>query len=216
MAPDMQGGAIEMSRQLIEQLRLPAGILLLLVVGFILFPRGDDEDEVAPSPTVVAGQPGGEVLTPEPEPTPTPAPPTPIPTVEPAETPEPTPEPTPAPPPEPPPPPVAADGFSAEVLVCRSISGSTCNDQVSNLPPNASSFVALVRFSNANAGDTMNAVLTGPSGTIPGGPYTLQGSGDGYYYSTFQAPNLPPGDYVVTATRNGNQVAVTSFRKVGN
>ena len=101
------------------------------------------------------------------------------------------------------------------MLACRSISGSNCNDQLGTLPADAGSFTALVRFSNANAGDTMNAILTGPAGTIPGGAYTLQGSGDGYYYTTFTAGNLPAGDYTVTATRNGTEVAVTTFTKAG-
>ena len=60
---------------------------------------------------------------------------------------------------------------------------------------------------------TMNAVLSGPVGTLPGGQYTLGGGGDGYYYSTFVVGDLPAGDYVVTATRNGVEVAATGFRK---
>lgn len=196
-----------MPRQLLEQLRLPAGTLLLLVVAFIHFPREGEADPI-PSPSIITGEPGGEALPPSDDPTPV-AERTPIPTLTPVGTPSPeaTPEAT--------PPPVSANGFSAEMLVCRSISGSTCNNQVSDLPPDESSFTALVRFSNASAGDAINAILSGPSGTISGGAYTLRGGGDGYYYSTFQAGALPPGDYVVTATRNGAEVAETSFRKVG-
>jgi hypothetical protein len=201
-----------MSRRTFEQLRIPAGLLLLVIVGFVFFPRGDDaEPGTSPQPSVIVGEPGGEVLPPAEEPEPTPAP-TPIPTLTPVPTPTPVP---PTPQPDPTPPPVTADGFSAEVLVCRSISGSTYNQQVTNLPPNASNFTALVRFTGARAGDTINAVVTGPAGTYPGGPYTLQGGGTGYYYSIFQAGNLPPGDYLVTATRNGGEVATTRFRKVG-
>jgi hypothetical protein len=204
-----------MSRETLEQLRLPIGLVLLAVVAFVLFPRsGDGADETSPAPAVTVGEAGGVLVTPVPTPPATPSttpqptpPPTPEPTAEP--TPEPTPQPTPAPPPP------ADDGFTAELLVCRSISGSQCNDEVDNLPPNASSFTALVRFTDANAGDVMNAVLSGPSGTIAGGGYALQGSGDGYYYSTFSAGGLPAGDYVMTATRNGEEVAVTTFRKVG-
>jgi hypothetical protein len=205
-----------MARQTIEQLRVPIGIVVVVLAAFLLFPRGDDGEEAAasPSPEIIAGEPGGEVITPEPEPTDTPEP-TPIPTVEPVETPEPTPEPTPQPTPQPTPAP-PADGFTAEVLACRSISGQTCNQQLGILPAGASTFTALVRFTSANAGDTINAILTGPAGTIPGGPFTLQGGGNGYYYSTFQASNLPAGDYVVTATRNGNPVATTSFTKAGS
>ncbi len=195
-----------MSRRTLEQLRLPAAILLLAIAGFVLFPRGEAADAgptAAPSPSIVVGEPGGEVVE---EPTPAPSR-TPIPTVVPRATPTPTPSPTPAPP---------EDGFTAEILACRSISGPQCNDQLGNLPPNAGSFTALVRFTDANAGDTLNAILDGPSGTIPGAPYALQGSGNGYYYSTFTAGGLPPGDYTLTATRNGVPVATTSFRKVGN
>lgn len=205
-----------MSRRTFEQLRLPLAALLVLAALFILWPRGDDETESAsasPTASVILGGVGGEVLPPSVAPSPTPQP-TPIPTLTPVETPTPTPQPTPAPTATPAPPP--ADGFTAEVLACRSISGSNCNDQLGNLPPNAASFTALVRFTAANAGDQMNAVLNGPSGTINGFPYTLQGSGDGYYYSQFQAGGLPAGDYTLTATRNGEPVATTSFRKVGN
>jgi hypothetical protein len=112
--------------------------------------------------------------------------------------------------------PVVGDGgFSAEVLACRSISGSTCNDQLGSLPPSAGSMTALVRFTAASAGDTMNAILSGPSGRIDGFPYTLGGGGDGYYYTTFTMSGLPAGDYTLTATRNGQPVATTTFRKVG-
>ena len=204
-----------MSRRTFEQLRLPLAALLVLVALFILWPRGDDEIESAaasPSASVILGGVGGEVVPPSAEPSPTPQP-TPIPTLSAAPTPTPTPAPTPTPPPAPPPP---ADGFTAEVLACRSISGSSCNGQLGNLPPNAGSFTALVRFTDANGGDQMNAVLDGPSGTIGGFPYTLQGGGDGYYYSQFQAGGLPAGDYTLTATRNGDPVATTTFRKVGN
>lgn len=201
-----------------DQLRLPIALVLLLVAGFVLLPRDDGDAPAASSasasPSIVVGQPGGEVIpsdTPTAEPTPTSVP-TPEPTATP--TPEPTPAPTPEPTPQPTPQPVAADGFSAEVLACRSISGSTCNGQLGTLPPNAGSFTALVRFTDANAGDTMNAILSGPSGTIQGGAYTLQGSGDGYYYSTFRAA-LPPGTYTLVATRNGQQVAATTFTRAG-
>jgi hypothetical protein len=202
-----------MSRETLERLRLPAGILLIAVVSFLVLSRGaDDDTEPTPSPTVVAGEPGGAVLTPEPTPEPT-AQPTPVPTVEPADTPEPTPEPTPQPTPAPPPP---SDGFTAEVLACRSITGSTCNDQLGTLPASASSFTALVRFQNATAGDTMNAIVNGPSGTINGFPYTLQGGGNGYYYTQFQSGGLPGGTYTITALRNGEPIATTQFRKAGN
>lgn len=185
-----------------ERLRLPAALALMIVAGFVLWPRGGDDPASAgqsPVPSVRVGVPGGEVVV---SPSATPAP-TPMPTEATVAT--PTPAPTPPPPP--------ADEFAAEIVVCRSISGATCNDQISSLSSGVRSFTALVRFSNAIGGDTLNAVLSGPSGTLPGGPYTLGGGGDGYYYSTFVVGNLPAGDYVVTATRNGVEVAATGLRK---
>lgn len=187
-----------------ERVRFPAALVLLLVVGFVLWPRDGPEPTVGtsvPSPTVIVGVPGGEVIATEP-PTPTP-----IPTATPAPTPAPTPTAVPPPPP---------DTFTAEVLVCRSIDGSTCNGQIDRLPPNVGAFTTLIRFTDANAGDTLNAVLAGPAGTLAGSPYALQGSGDGYFWAQFQAGSLPSGEYVVTATRNGEEVATTGFRKVGS
>ena len=70
-----------------------------------------------------------------------------------------------------------------------------------------------MRFTDANAGDAISVNLTGPSGTIAGGPYTLQGGGDGFYYSIFSVGGLPNGEYTLTATRNGTEVATTSFRR---
>jgi hypothetical protein len=194
-----------MSGLTFEQLRFPVAIVLVLAAAVIFWPRGGDGQPAAdierPSPSVVVGEPGGEVLQ-----TSAPAV-TPVPTPTPAATPTPTPAATPA----------TADqpGFSAEVLACQSISGDACNGQLGTLPPGAGSFTALVRFTDASAGDTFNAVLSGPPGTIPGGPYTLQGGGDGYYYSTFTAGNLPAGDYTLTAVRNGEEVATTTFTRGG-
>lgn len=193
-----------MSEPTFEQLRLPAALILIIIVAFIFLPRpGDDEPTaatVAPdgvsSPS--AGEPGGVVLvTPSPTPQVTP---TPAPTRRPA-----TPEPTPTP---------AADGrFAAEVLACRSIQGSSCNGRLGVLPGGAATFTALVRFSAASAGDAINVILVGPGGTIAGSPFTLQGGGDGYYYSIFTVAGLPTGEYTVTAMRNGAEVAQTSFRR---
>ena len=197
-----------MSRQTFEQLRLPAGILLALLALFILWPRDGAQPmaRASPSPSVVIGEVGGVIVTPAPTPSPTVAP-----SVAPVASAAPEPTPNVAPTPV-----VVADGFSAEVLACRSISGSTCNDQLGTLPANAGAFTALVRFTAANAGDTLNATLSGPSGPIAGFPYTLQGNGDGYYYTQFQVGSLPGGEYALTATRNGSQVASTSFRIAGN
>lgn len=195
-----------MSRSTFEALRAPLALVLVLIAAFVLWPRGTDSSPIAaetsPTPSVVIGEPGGEVVsatpTPTPVPTLTPAPTTPAPT--------PSPDPTPAP---------VADGFTAEVLACRSISGSECNDRLDRIPPNAATFTALVRFTDARAGDVINVTLTGPNGSTPGGAYALQGGGNGYYYSTFQARGLPAGDYTLTATRNGQEVATTSLVRRG-
>ncbi|MEO7294987.1 MAG: hypothetical protein ABIZ57_02500, partial [Candidatus Limnocylindria bacterium] len=96
-----------------------------------------------------------------------------------------------------------------------SISGSSCNDELDNVPPNVNSVTALIRFTDADGGDAINAILRGPGGTYDGGTYSLQGGGDGHYYATFGIQNLEAGDYTVTATRNGDEVAATGFQKRG-
>ncbi|MGH2416823.1 MAG: hypothetical protein ACRDFY_00680 [Candidatus Limnocylindria bacterium] len=194
-----------MSPVRLDRLRLPAALVLILIAGFILWPRDAAVPVAAvpPPPPVIVGEPEGEVV---PAASPTPEP-TLIPTATAAGTPSPTPAPTPAPP--------AADGFSAEVLACRSISGSSCNGQVDELPPSVGAFTAVVRFTDATAGDLLNAIVSGPGGTITGTPYALQGSGNGYFWAEFRVGGLPSGDYVLTATRNGVEVAATSFRKLG-
>jgi hypothetical protein len=198
-----------MSRSTLELIRWPVAIGLLLIAAFILIPRGDDDAsaDATPTPSVILGEVGGGLLTPSAAASPSPVT-TPIPTLSPVATPQPTPEATATPAPQ-------ADGFTAEALACSSISGSSCNGQLGTLPAGAATFTALVRFTDANAGDEMNAILDGPSGTLPGFPYNLQGGGDGYYYSQFQAGGLPAGDYTLTATRNGEPVAVTTFTKAG-
>lgn len=143
--------------------------------------------DASASSEVVVGEPTGEVVqSGDPAPSATPAAST--------GTPVPTPSPTPA---------VATAGW--EVLACSSISGDTCNGELSSLD-GVQRFVALVRFDSASAGDAIEAVLDGPSGPISSGAYTLQGSGRGYYYAEFAA-SLPPGDYTLTALRNGTPVA---------
>jgi len=189
-----------MSEPTFEQLRIPAALILIITVVFIFLPRSGEEEPtaVAATPTAhsspTAGEPGGAVTaiaTPTPRPTPTPTP-----------APTPTPSPTPAP-----------DTFQAEVLACRAILGSSCIGRLGVLPARAGTLTALVRFSDANAGDTISVALAGPGGTIDGGPYTLQGGGDGYYYSTFTIGGLPNGDYTLVATRNGTEVAQASFQR---
>lgn len=192
-----------MSPRQLERFRFPAALLLILVAAFVFWPRGSADPaaaEPSPGPSVIVGQPGGEVVVE----TATPAP-----TLIPTATPAPTPAPTAAPPPP-------ADTFTAEVVACRTISGSRCNGQVEQLPPNARSFTALVRFTDAIAGDAMNAILSGPGGTLAGTPYPLQGSGDGYFWAEFVVASLPAGDYVLTATRNGVEVAATGLQVAGS
>ncbi len=197
-----------MSRSTFELLRVPAALVLVVIAALVLWPRGGDADRPASdresaSPTVIVGQPGGAATTPSPDPVAA----SPLPTLTPAATPTPTPDastPTPAPVP---------DTFSAEVFACRSLSGSECKGRIDRIPPDLATFSALVRFTDARAGDVINAILSGPGGTTPGGAYTLQGGGNGYYYSTFQARSLPAGEYTVTATRNGEVVATTQLVK---
>jgi hypothetical protein len=194
-----------MSRSTFELIRGPVALVLIALAALILWPRGGSEPASAfpsPTPSVIVGTPGGEVLPASASPSPA----TPIPTISAAATPTPTPEPTPA---------TAEDGFTADVMVCRSISGSQCNEELDTVPANASSFTTLVLFTDANGGDAISVTLNGPGGTIAGSPYTLQGGGDGYYYSTFQAAGLPGGEYSVTASRNGDTVATAQFRKAG-
>ena len=187
------------------QLRVPIalGVALLLLAGYLFLQRADaDPTATDPAPSIVVGVPGGGVVTPSPSPT---LAPTPSPSSQPtlAPTASPTAAPTPAP----------DEPFVADVMACRSISGAQCNDEISRLRERDETFVALVLFDNARAGDVMNAILDGPSGPIEGGPFALQGSGRGFYYSTFAVSGLPDGQYTLTALRNGEPVARTELRK---
>jgi len=189
-----------MSGLTFEQLRIPLALLLIIIVAFIFLPglgRDDGQplaSDTSPSPSIVVGEPGGAVIA------------TPAPTAAPTAAPTPTPPATPTPQP--------ADTFSASVLACVSLSGSNCVGNFDRMPRRLAAFTALVTFSDARAGDTISVLLTGPV-TLNGGPYTLQGGGNGYYYSTFQARGLPEGDYTLTATRNGTAVATSTFRRGG-
>ncbi len=201
----MQDPDEPMTQPTFEQLRIPAALVLILVAVFVFLPRGDKDPTTTAGngadSTATAGQPGGAVLA-------TPAP-TPMATATdtlalgPTATPDPTPEPTQA----------VADTFQAEVLACRLIAGSNCIGRLGTLSSRAGNLTALVRFSDANAGDAIAVSMSGPGGTIAGGPFTLQGGGDGYYYSTFPAGGLPNGEYTLVATRNGTEVAQTTFRR---
>jgi hypothetical protein len=181
--------------------RIPAALILIITVVFIFLPRSGEEEptrrrsddppalEPRPRPPGLAAVTATEAATPQP-------------TLTLAPTPAPTPTATPV-----------ADSFQAEVLACRLIAGSNCIGRLGVLPARAGAFTALVRFSDARAGDAISVALAGPGGTIDRGPYTLQGGGDGYYYSTFTIGGLPDGEYTLVATRNGTEVAQTSFQR---
>lgn len=187
-----------------ETLRLPIALALVAIVALVVVTRpGSDETAVQASPTpgVMAVDGGGAVASPDEgtqagEPTAAPTP---------EATPEPTPRPTPVPTPVPTPAP--AGSFSAQVLACGSIDGPRCEGELDRLPRDVNRFVALVRFERASAGDVIEAVLSGPGGTVSGGPYALQGSGDGYYYTEMHISGLGDGTYTLTAFRNGTAVA---------
>jgi hypothetical protein len=188
-------------RTSLEQFRLPlalgAGFLALLL--FALMPRaGSEQARATPSPSasVVAGQPGGGVVAESPLTSPGTSP---------AVSPSPATSPTATP--------TAASDFRAQVRVCRSISNFRCNDEFDRLPRNATTFVALVEFVDARPGDVLVVAVTGPGGTTASDPYTLQGGGEGAYYSTFSASGLPAGSYTVAASHNGAEVATTAFEK---
>ena len=196
-----------MPRPIPSRLRHPLVLVVLLAVAGCSSTPDATSPGASAQASVVVGEVGGEVTSSGPltGPGPDESPgteSTPVPTAPPT----PTPAPTPAP---------QADGFTAAVRACQSISGSSCNGEYGTMSAGTGQFTALVTFTDANAGDTINVVLTGPSGTFAGGPYTLAGGGDGYYYSTFSVPNLGGGTYTLTASRNGSDVAATTFTKEG-
>lgn len=193
-----------MSNETFERLRLPiaVGVVVLLLAGYLILRRVEGgSGDASPSPTIVVGIPGGGVVaTPTATPSPTP-PPTPTATPVVTESPTPTPAPTPQ------------GDFVADVLACRSISGADCVDRIRRLRDDDDTFVALLLFDNANAGDVMNVILEGgDGGPIEGGAYALPGSGRGWYYSTFVVSGLAPGEYTLTGIRNGQEVAQTELR----
>jgi hypothetical protein len=176
-------------------------VAVLLVAGYLMLRRTEvGSDDADASASIVVGVPGGGLVTESPSPSATPSPtPTSLVTASPTAT--PTVAPTPAEP------------FVAEVQACRSISGDDCNGEIERLRADDDTFVALVLFDNAIAGDVMNVILDGPSGPVEGGAYALTGSGRGYYYATFAVSGLPDGDYTLSGIRNGETVARTQIRK---
>jgi hypothetical protein len=191
------------SSESFDRLRIPIalGVAVLLVAGYLTLRRTElSSDDADASPSIVVGVPGGGLVTESPSPSATPSP-----TLTPVLTASPSPTPTIAPTP--------AEPFVAEVLACRSISGADCIGEIERLRSGDDTFVALVLFDNAVAGDVMNAILDGASGPVEGGAYTLPGSGRGYYYSTFVVSGLPEGDYTLRGIRNGETIASTQLRK---
>lgn len=198
-----------------DDVRLLGALALLLILGFAFIPRAADaqpgvapqlqrENALAEEPAgtawpvpsddgLITGMAGAAAAPPPPPPTPTPAP-----TATP--TPTPTPEPAPA---------VAADGFSAQVLACQSISGGACQGELTSTS-GLGSFTALVLLENTLRGDVIEAHLIGDSVTFSGGGYTV-GGGDGWYYTTFVIGGVPPGTYALVVTRNGVEVDSTTL-----
>lgn len=185
------------TRSQLEMLRLPAALVLLVVAGIVLVPRfGSDNDTPAASPTasIVAGEISGAVVdVPSPTPVVTSAP-TPTVTAVPTATPRP------------------ATAAGAELLACRRISGARCERELRDLERN-DGFTALVRFDDARAGDTVEVVLRGASGSVTGGPYTFEGGGEGYYYASFTAGGLPEGEYTLLALWNGVEVDALTLER---
>jgi len=179
-----------------EQLRVPLAAVLFVIALFFLWPRGDEAlqaTEASASASVIVGEAGGEVVS-----IATPTPPPPTPSLGPTATPDPTPEPP--------------DTFSADVFACRDLDGSRCRGSFDRFPRRGDGFTALVRFEDARAGDTISVTLTGPGTEIIGGPFTLEGGGDGYYYSEIASGDLDDGEYVLAALRNGEEVARITLR----
>lgn len=181
---------------------LVAGAVLLLGLGFVGSRLVGGEP--APSPQTGFVGAGGAVTE---QALPTQVPLVPSRTASPTPTPSPSPTPTPTPTPAPD---AFSGGFSADVVACRSLAGDRCRDEIDELR-SGGSFTALMRFENIVAGDEVAISLAGPA-TYGGAPYTMQGGGDGYYYSEFSLGGAPDGEYELIATRNGAEVASTTIR----
>ena len=89
---------------------------------------------------------------------------------------------------------------------------TTCNDQLGTLPADAGAFTALVRFTDASAGDQLNAIAHRTGGHDRRLPVHAAGRRERLLLHQLQTSNLPAGDYTLTATRNGDEVATTTFR----
>jgi hypothetical protein len=215
MARDVQqGGPMSNSARLISASVLLAGLLVAgLIVGSLvnLVARTPRADADAAASQVVIGQAEGVALPPTPGATPaTPAPPS---ATEPGgstgtsltATSEATPSPTPSPTPSDVGEASTDDGFSADVVVCSSVSGSTCHGQTSTISSGTATIWLMVAFRDAGDGDRIGMGLSGPGGSRDGGSYAVKG-GDGRAWAQVSG-RLEPGQYTVTATRNGEVVA---------
>jgi hypothetical protein len=67
----------------------------------------------------------------------------------------------------------------------------------------------MVVFRDAARGDHIGMGLSGPGGSRDGGSYAVNG-GDGRAWAEVSG-HLEPGQYTVTATRNGDAVAQSSL-----
>lgn len=122
-------------------------------------------------------------------------------------TPDPTPEPTAPPTPAPQ---VFADGFSAQILACRSISGPRCQGQLDVVE--GGQFVVLIQLEATKAGDVMTSHLVGPSGSTELQRFVVQRGGGGYMYTTQSAASFAAGEYRLVAQRNGTTVSERPLR----
>ena len=105
----------------------------------------------------------------------------------------------------------SAGGFAADVVVCRSVSGSRCNGRFETLPRDASSFWLLIHFDNSRRGDVIGTRIEGPGGTIDTPDFAVKG-GDGYAWAQVSAGHLKAGTYTLSVERNGEPAAETTFR----
>ena len=185
-----------------------AAAAVLGVAYFVVFASDDNPAGPMPSGIGSGSQPSTEVAVasrrpltlPEPPPTPTTAPTA-------------TPRVTPIPPPSAPPAPSGA--FLASAHVCRSVDADGCVDELRRLDRDDGAVVLVIVVHNAAAGDTVGFQVSGPAGTADAGSVSFGSAGDGFAYVEYGTRDLPEGQYIVTATRNGSPVATTDFVKGG-
>lgn len=108
---------------------------------------------------------------------------------------------------------VFPDGFEAQVQPCLpgSAGGSGCD---SNGVVNSGSVDIWIGFKNGARTDVIGAILEAPDGTTYDQSIDLARIGCGAIcngYTRFGFSSLPPGDYVVRITRNGDPAASTTF-----